>query len=531
MPFKLSFLLSIKNLYSKFIRTLITAFAGCIGIVGVALVLSVSNGVSKYIDEVQTKSLESYPIILRSSTVVSSTGNIVSGREEFPTNNILTITNTVTNYEHVSQIDEGFINHLNNLEKDKYTVLDYTRTINFKLLKLNGNRIQSISTSYFTELINDKEFLESQYDVIYGKMPSEFNEIALVVDSYNSVSASLLNSIGIDYQRESYSFDEIIGMNYKLIENNDYYYYDGEKDRYYAKSSTDFLDLYTNSKVELIITAILREKPECSFPLYSDGLVYTTKLTDYILESANNSNIVVDQIKYGLEKDVMTGKPYTDSEGLTSSTTREYQYEGDLITYGAVAPVTRINIYSESFEDRNYIEKYIKENDNYKQSKNISYYDYMSGVSKDFATFIEILTKVLIIFALISLLVSSIMIAIITYISVLERNQEIGLLRCLGAKKIDIVKVFCSETFIIGTLSSIFGIILAYLLRTPINTLIGNIIKNNLSLNPKNEDFVNFDMKTLVILLLGSIVVTILAGLIPSIIASFKQPAKVLKNE
>ena len=380
-------------------------------------------------------------------------------------------------------------------------------------------------------MIDDNEFMNTQYDVIYGKLPMEVNEIALVVDSYNSISASILSALGIDYERETYTFDEILNVTYKLIENDDFYYYDETNDRYRTRSISEYWNLYNNSKVELKITGILRENPNCNFPLYSSGIVYTSKLTNYILESANKSAVVIDQIKYGIEKRVVTGKPYVESESLTTSTTKEYQYENDLITFGAIAPVTRINIYSESFSDRNYIEQYIKESKEYKASKNISYYDYMSGVSKDFATFIEILTKVLIIFALISLFVSSIMIAIITYISVLERNKEIGLLRCLGARKIDIIKVFCSETVLIGLLSGIFGIILAVILKQPINNLVENIIKNNLSLNPFKESFVEYNVSTIILLILGSVLVTLIAGLVPSIIASFKQPAKVMKNE
>ena len=531
MPYKLSFLLSLKNLYSKLIRTILTAFAGCIGIVGVALVLSVSEGVTNYIDTVQTNALESYPIIIRSSSVMSSTGNVITNREEFPDNEIITITKTITNYEHISQIDQQFIDYLEQVDRDKYTIIDYTKTIKFKLLKKNQDSYQAVGLSYFTELVDDSQFLETQYDVISGKMPTEANEIALVVDSYNSVSASLLSALGIDYNKESYTFDEIKELTYRVIENDDYYYYSEEKDRYYAKGLSDYQTLYENSKIELKIVGILRENPNCSFPLYSSGIVYTKELTEKLLESANNSEIVKKQLEYGTEKRVLTGKPYEASESISSSMSIDYLYESDLVALGAVANVTRINIYSESFANRNYIERYIKDSNEYKASKNISYYDYMSGVSKDFATFIEILTKVLIIFALISLFVSSIMISIITYISVLERNKEIGLLRCLGARRIDIVKVFCSETVLIGLLSGVFGVILAYVLKNPINSLVEKIIRNNLSLNPLKESFVDYSIFTILLLIFGSIIITVLSGLIPAIIASFKQPAKVLKNE
>ena len=228
---------------------------------------------------------------------------------------------------------------------------------------------------------------------------------------------------------------------------------------------------------------------------------------------------------------MLTGQPFTEYSGVSSSQTIDYQYENQLISLGCVAPVTRINIYSKTFDDRTRIEDYVKSYEAYHGLTNVTYYDYMSNVSKDFSTFISILTKVLIIFGLISLFVSAIMISIITYISVIERNKEIGLLRSIGARKIDVMSVFCSETAIIGVISGALGILFAYFLRLPINKLVGDIIKNNLSLQVSGKNFVEFSVLTIITLIIGNIFMTIIAGLIPSIIASTKQPAKVLKSE
>ena len=530
LPFLTSVSLSFRNLISKIARTLLTSFAGSIGIVAVALVLAVSSGVTAYIGEVQERSLQNYPIIIRSSTVTSSTGSIYSNREQYPNDNTILVTKYVTNYEHVNQIDDDFIDYINQMDEENYTVINHSRSVKMILIHKNDDDYSRISTSYLNEMIDSNSFMETQYDVIAGELPRNYNELALVVDSYNSIDVSIIMGLGLDYTKEEFSFDEILGLTYRYVSNNDYYYFDEENNRYRFKGLSD-QGLYSNSETELKIVGILRESPSCSYPLYNTGLLYTSKWTDYIIENANNSDVVIAQKQYGKEYNVLTGKPFTEYTGVSSSQTIDYQYESQLVTLAAVAPVTRINIYSKTFENRSQIEEYIKSYEEYQGMSNITYYDYMSGVSKDFSTFIDILTNVLIVFGLISLFVSAIMISIITYISVLERYKEIGLLRSIGARKIDILGVFCSETAIIGIISGSLGVLLAYLIRMPINKLVGDIIKNNLSLQVRGENFVDFKFITIIVLILGNILMTIIAGLIPSIIASLKQPAKVLKSE
>ena len=530
LPLLASINLSFRNLLTKIARTLLTAFAGSIGIVAVALVLAVSSGVTKYIGEVQTKSLQNYPIIIRSSTVTSSSGSVYNNREQYPTGNTILVTKYVTNYEHVSQIDEKFVDYVSQINPDEYTLINYSRSVKMILITYHDGDYTRGSTSYFSEMIDSNNFMESQYDVVAGKLPTKYDELALVIDSYNSINANVLLGLGLDYTKEEFTFDEILGITYRYVSNNEYYYYDETNDRYRSKGYVDAA-LYINSETELKIVGILRESPNCNYPLYDTGILYTSKLTDYIVKEANESDIVVAQKTYGTSKNVLTGQPFTEYSGVSSSQSIDYQYENQMINFASVAPVTRINVYSRTFEDRAKIEEYVKSYDEYRGMNNITYYDYMSSVAKDFATFIDILTKVLIVFGLISLLVSGIMISIITYISVIERYKEIGLLRSIGARKIDIMGVFCSETAIIGVLSGALGILFAYLLRLPINKLVGDIIKNNLSLQVSGTNFVEFKPLMIIILICGNILMTIIAGLIPAIIAAFKQPAKVLKSE
>ena len=522
--------LSFRNLLTKIARTLLTSFAGSIGIVAVALVLAVSGGVTNYIGEVQTRSLQNYPIIIRSSTVTSSSGSVYSGREQYPDSNTILVTKNVTNYEHVSQIDPDFVNYIDKLNESNYTIINYSRNVKMILVSNTVNGYEKVSASYFSEMIDSNNFMESQYDVVAGKLPTQYDELALVIDSYNSINANVLMSIGLDYTKETFTYEEILGTTYHYVSNNEYYYYDEEHNRFRVNPYNNET-LYNNSEAELKIVGILRESPNCSYPLYDTGVLYSSKLTNYIIEKANESDVVVSQLTYGKDLNVLTGEPFTEYSGVSSSQSIDYQYESQLISFGAIAPITRINIYSKTFDDRTQIENYVKSYEEYRGLTNVTYYDYMSNVSKDFATFIDILTKVLIVFGLISLFVSAIMISIITYISVLERYKEIGLLRSIGARKIDIMGMFCAETAIIGIISGLLGVFFAYILRLPINKLVGDIIKNNLSLQVGNTNFVEFKFLTIILLIIGNILMTIIAGLVPAIIASLKQPAKVLKSE
>ena len=190
LPIITSLKLSFRNLLTKITRTLLTSFAGSIGIVAVALVLAVSGGVTKYMEEVQTKSLQNYPIVIRSSSITSSTGSVYNNREQYPTTNTILVTKYMTNYEHVNQIDHDFVDHINKLDEDQYTIINYSRNIKMTLVVETNGEYSRVSTSYFTEMIDSNNFMESQYDVIAGVLPTKYNEIALVIDSYNSIASS-----------------------------------------------------------------------------------------------------------------------------------------------------------------------------------------------------------------------------------------------------------------------------------------------------------------------------------------------------
>ena len=534
MPFLMSISLSFKNMYTKLIRTLMIILAGSIGIVAVIMVLGVSSGVNRYIDHVQSSALANYPIIISSSSVVTTSGTILNSRTPFPDTDEIIVTTAISNYEQISNMDVEFLDYIGNLDESKYAILNYNRSIKMRLIsKLDDSEDpykMMNNPSYFTEVIDDYDFLSTQYDVLTGTLPKNYNEICLVVDKYNSISSSTLNSIGMDYQKEKYSFNEIIGKEYKLIENDDYYYYDSERGIYRQKSSSSYKEsLYENAKTSLKIVGIIREKEDIAYSLYSSGIIYSSKLTDYILESANNSQIVKDQKQYGLDKRVTTGEAYEEyvSETLTMSV--QYLYDTDMLNYSAVANVTRVNIYSMSFEDRLYVNDYIKSYPN--GLSHINYSDRMSSITNELTAFVKVLSKVLLLLALISLLVSIIMVATINYISVIERTNEIGILRSVGARKIDIGIVFCTEAIIIGFLSGFIGVALFFLARAPINTFIQQIMIDYLDYtnDAKNYSMIDFNSKLFLMAIFGSAILTFLSSIIPAIIGSLKKPVDALK--
>lgn len=527
MPLYLGLFLSLKNIITKKIRTLATIFAGCIGIISVALVISVSRGVSQYIEKIQVEMLTGNPIIISNYSVSSTTSNNGSLKVEYPNTDEILVNKSETIYKHKDTMTKEFVERVNNLDKEKYTIIDYNRSIRMKLYKEVNNSLSKISLSYFYEM-NTLDIMNSEYDTLAGTMPDNYNEVALLVDKYNSINENVLKSIGLNNDKDVYSFDEIIGQKYYLINNELYYKYNEDKG-YYSRNTINKEILNNADQIE--ITAIIRAKEDIVYDVYSSGIIYAKELTTYVLDKSNSSDIVKDQLKFGLDKNVLTGKPFEEIDYGTTVYTAQYLYEEQMLEMCANATVNRIDIYTDSFEDRTYIEEYIKNSEEFKTLSRPQYRDYMSSVAKDFSTFIEILTKVLVIFALIALLVSSIMIGIISYVSVLERTKEIGIMRSIGARKKDVVAIFSSENFIIGLCSALLGILLAYLIKEPINSLVQNIIKDNVSnaSSVVNENLIIFDLKNLMFLVVGNIILIIISGLIPAIVASIKNPIDALK--
>jgi len=373
------------------------------------------------------------------------------------------------------------------------------------------------------EIIDNQSFIESQYDVIAGRLPQNKDEIIIQVDKYNQITDITLLSLGVLPPKPSVdtlTFDDLLSLEYKLILNDDLYSYDSVNDRFVSqvdRNDTITADVY-NKGLTLKVVGIVRVNELTNTGSITGAIGYTKELTDYILEEAGKSEIVLWQ-KANPTKDPLTGQAYPADQNV------EEQYYNTMSRLGGITTPKAINIYPVDFKAKTEIKKYL---DNYNQTQEdevnrIYYTDVMDLLVKSINTTINAISYVLIAFTSISLVVSSIMIGIITYISVLERTKEIGILRSIGARKKDISRVFNAETLIIGFVAGIIGIGVTLLLSIPINIIIDNLvnISNIAALKTYHAIF----------LVLISMALTLIAGLIPSRIAAKKDPVIALRTE
>jgi putative ABC transport system permease protein len=527
---------SYKNLITKRFKTILTTMAGSVGIIGVCLVLIFSNIVNVYMEDIQKATLSNYPITIRSTTEETDPLYEDKSFPSFPEGNTINVTNQYRSYYgHVNIFNEAFTSYIKELDPSLYNVVDYKTGIDLKLVTIMDEKYQRVYPYRFTEMSEDVDYLRTQYDVLYGHLPTSKNEIVLLVDRYNNVDVSVLEYLGIDYKNiEKYTFEEISAKEYRLISNNDFYLKNDEGTYRTYRYATELESLYNNSKDTLKISGIIRVSKNATTNLYDNGILYSSELTDYVVQEALKSDIVIDQKKFGLTKDITTGLPFVDEENIYSKITKEYQYETQLADFGAVAKISTIRIFTDKFKSRVQINEYLEAyNQSLGNEDKILYYDYMGNITLEFELFISVLTKVLIVFAAVSLFVSTIMIGIITYISVMERIKEIGILRSLGARRIDVALIFNTETSLIGFASGVIGVISGVLLLKPIIRLITKVLKNNnvTTFDLSKLNINQFDSWYLILLVIGSVFLTIIAGLFPAIIAAYKSPVEAIKTE
>ena len=611
MSFMTALRLSLNNLMTKKGRTLLTAFAGSIGIIGIALILSLSNGVQNYINRVEEDTLSSYPITIEEATIdMSSMMNMMMGnsenKEEHGTDKIYSndiLNNIVTTM--TTQI------RANNLEKfkkyldDSREIKDLTNDIQYSynidvqvynantqddIIKVNPSPVMekigftdstngmipmsSSQTNMWRELLNNQKLLESQYDVVAGTWPKKYNEVVLIVNEDNEVSDYTLYTLGLKDQKEiegllrrmingeevtfessSYNYQDILDLKFKLVLKTDYFEKNGNV--WVDKSSDeDYMRKVINNAEEIKVVGIIRPKPDAVVGTSYGEIGYTKDLTEHVINLTNEQQIVKDQ-KAHEDINVFNGHEFKDinaefdindlsreEQAYLASLSREEMTEvisTYMDTYGAtyddnlrklgVADLSKpsmINIYPKDFESKERIAELISEyndkaTDEKREEDVINYTDYVGLMMSSVTSIVDIISYVLMAFVSISLIVSSIMIGIITYISVLERTKEIGILRSIGASKKDISRVFNAETFIVGLIAGIIGIGVTILLNIPINIIIKNITEvSNISKLP---------YKGAIILVIISMLLTVIAGLIPSRIASKKDPVEALRTE
>jgi len=575
MSFMTALSLSLKNLMTKKGRTLLTAFAGSIGIIGISLILSLSTGVNNYINRVQEDTLTSYPLSIEQATadmssmmmdLANQNNREVHTDDKIYSNDLMTsLVETmasqikINNLTEFKKYIESNPNNLNDYINDvKYVYnLDlqiYSKDTN-KITKLNpstvfssfgfmtnnqtgmNNSMMSSRMNVFNELPNNKDLIKNSYDILAGRLPKEKNEVILILDSYGEISDYALYAIGLKDQQEltdmtskimkgetledpvqtTYTYDEILDLEFKLVLNTDYYQKIG--DNWIDKSlDKEYMKNVIDNGLTLKIVGIMKPNEESSNQT-SGEIGYTNELTEYVINKINETQIAKEQLA-NKERNVITKLPFSQLS----------TYEMSLSNLGIVNPDTPylINIYPKDFKSKDEIIKIIDQYNEEKEQNNekeniITYTDYVGILMSSITTIVDVISYVLIAFVSISLIVSSIMIGVITYISVLERTKEIGILRAIGARKKDISRVFNAETFIIGLIAGLLGISITLLLNIPINIIINNLagIKNVSTLPTIGA----------IILVVISVTLTVISGLIPSRYASKKDPVIALRSE
>lgn len=516
---------SFKNLLTKKGRTIITAIAGSIGIIGIALVLAISNGMTEYTSNIQSDTLAGFPITVDQTVVQFGPPEEVTNPRpdlEFIDDDVFypyDQTSSLTQHENI--ITPEFVDYLEDMDDNYYNSISYTRGIMLNMVNLSDNggyiKVQTTSSgnpffggsSYFNEMPNNKTFIESQYDVLYGSYPTDYQDVVLIVDERNRVDLSLLENLGISIE-DDYQSSDLIGQTFKVVLNDVYY---REISGVYIPS-TDYETMYNDpTSITLSIEGILRVKEDASSEILDTGIGYTSDLTDRLLEIEKDSNIVLAQ-STNPSTNVLTGLSFNT----------QITYEQVMRLIGGDDTPVGIQIYPVSFDDKDEIKAYIDAyNEGRDEVDQIIYTDLAESISSTIQGLINTITIILTAFAAISLVVSSVMIGIITYVSVVERTKEIGIMRSLGARKKDISRIFNAETLLIGFTAGIIGIVIAYLLIIPINVIVENFIDE--------PGFAGLLVTHALFLIVLSTVLTLIAGLFPSRIAAKRDPVVALRTE
>ena len=629
MSFRTALGLSLNNLMTKKGRTFMTAFAGSIGIIGIALILSLSSGFQAYIDKVQEDTLSNYPITLQDETMdMSAMMGSMSGEfeEEAETYDDDVVRPMVIMTEmYNAMVAEKQANNLGEFRNyildeangfgELTTAIQFGYDANLRIYgtDVNGDTIQvnpstvmstmgmdSMMSMYdtmssmsamgamggtdmdaFCELLDNRELLESQYDVVAGKWPESKEELIFVISEKNYIMDTALFTLGLKDQAllknfteskeieddgRTFTYEELLSQTYKVVLNTDFYSYNEELGYWEDFSESDtYLEKLLEHAMELKVVGIVRPKPDAVATSITGTVGYTKELTEYFIEETAKQEIVKAQ-QADKEMDVLTGKPFSDSEAAEnvqntpmdmSTLTPEQQaylatlsqeelqmlmeqyaqaavsqatYEGNLALFGVadLEKPSSISIYPIDFASKDLIEDKIQEyNDKMEtdgqEANKITYTDYIGIMMSSISTIINVISYVLIAFVSISLVVSSIMIGIITYISVLERTKEIGILRSIGASKKDISRVFNAETMIVGLVSGLLGVGVTVLLCIPINAVIYYFAEI--------PDVAELPAVGGTILVIISVTLTLIAGLIPSRVAAKKDPVEALRSE
>lgn len=510
--------LSFNNLLTKKSRTLLTSFAGSIGIIGIALVLSLSKGTQKYINKIEKNTFSKYPISIMES-YIDYQNMFDKEKESCKNGSICSINDLSNNVVNDNKINS--ISKFSNILKQNYeNINNYTLDINYNYnIDLNiykDNKMIEHSSLYFKEFFNNNSPLLKEYTLIYGKLPEKYNEIVIVTDENGKLPLSLMKSLFINEDIDlsktiNISFEKIIDSKFKLVSETSYYIYENDTWQY-IKNNRDKINGILDKSINLKITGILKLNKDAV--ISESGFIgYSKKLINYLNDEVNSSNIKKSILE---NKDI---NPLTNNLYVENMT---YEMLLDSISINDKNPI-KIDIYPKDYKSKEKIESIIKKYNEENSNDKVYYTDYLKVFLNSIPSLIKMITYVLTAFIGVSLIVSSIMISIITYISVLERIKEIGILRSLGASKKDIKNIFKAETIIIGTISGFIGVGVTILLNKAIDKVIYNLMGiPHITYLPWNYIFY---------LILISIVLCLISGLVPAKIASKKDPVISLRSE
>ncbi|OBS63091.1 sulfate ABC transporter ATP-binding protein [Enterococcus mundtii] len=538
MSFWTALKLSFNNIRTKKGRTFLTSFASSIGIIGIAIVLSLSTGFQKQIDETQSETMARFPITISRVTTSPPSGSdgLSSNTADYP--DTKTVTAKISDEDraqHTNNIDQEYVDYVTNIDPNLSNNIGFTRTTGINLLRDIDGDVQPVSfsnqnpdseslsfssamssmtgvgvSSFPTQLDDQKDnFLESNYSLLSGSYPTSANDVVLIVDGNNNTNINALKNLGFDVKDgETLDFDKIVGTTFKLV-NNDTYYTKLPTGNFIP--NTDYQAMYEDATREVKISGILRVKSSSTMNLLSPGIAYSDQLTTEIVNENKNSEIV--QAQKDSDMNVLTTEKVDESAKQT------------LISYlGGDSLPSSIMIYPNNFGDKEEILSYLDEFNKGKSDEDKIVYSDLAGTMTELTGgLMDAITYVLIAFAGISLVTSMIMISIITYTSVIERTKEIGVLKALGARKKDITRVFDAETCILGISSGLLGVLIAWLATFPINSLLYNMtdLENVAQLNPVHA----------LILIVVSTILTMLGGHIPARMAAKKDAAIALRAE
>ena len=538
--------LSFTNIMTKKGRTAITAFASSIGIIGIAIILSISSGFKEKIDKYIKDTMDQFPIIVNHSAMISDEDSINTMSEtqnelsdimnksvEYPdTKEAVAYDSSMEKLVHINNITDEYKNYIESIDNSICSSVGYITIGNLNLLRKDGDKVNPISvsagvnselssgtsgltsmncTTYPTMLDKNKNYLEEYYDVLEGRYPDNKNEIVIVVDQKNRIDVNVLKALGYDVKKdEVIPFEDLLKLEIKFIPNNNYYK-ESLFDMY--TFNTDYEKVYNmDNNIELKVVGVVRGKSDVTISLLATGIAYSNELAEEIYENNKDSEIVKAQ--QNLNYNILTREEFKDE----NSKEQILSYLGGNDTPYAVL------MYPTTFDNKTKLLEYLDEFNNGKsKDEKVVYTDLSETITSMTNGIMDAITVVLVAFSAISLVVSSIMIGIITYISVLERTKEIGILRAIGARKKDITRVFNAETFIIGLISGGLGLIIAYLLTFPINKVLYKLTEL--------ENVACLKATHCIVLLLISIILTLIGGFIPAKLAAKKDPVEALRTE